>query len=340
MYIREHNRINDVLMVCINFILFRLDAFLQNLLNFSIYSIYQMSFLVLMRVYPINISLNTLVVIILCAHYLYAITYAVNDFINYYDDKALSRDLEKYSFYRFRFIQFIGRRFKGFAIQTLYYIALATISLSLLRTYNVNAYFVIIITLIFFFSSIAESISKKHTVMKHLSFTLQQIMKMFAFSYILSVVWLGAYDVYAFTIFLSWGLIFIGYTILRSSLENIYFNASLNRGSVINILTFVLHSLRNNPFTTLLSFSPYLVMIALFVYSCTMNFTSYAFKIFITTCVSHLILIPIWVFYFILAKIFGEKDKNIYHLLRRLLCKCLFLLVYFILVAAFLMWRF
>lgn len=333
MKLKYRNIINDILIVCINFVLFRLDAFLQNLINFLVYSIYQMCFLILMGVHPINISLSTLVVIMLCTHYLYAITYAVNDFVNYYDDRALSRDLGKYSFYRFRFIQFIGRRFEGFALQTLYYVALATISLSLLKEYNVNTCFVITLTLIFFFLSIVESLSKKRTVMKHLSFTLQQIMKMFAFSYLLGVVWLGAYDVYAFTIFLSWGLIFIGYTILRSGLENIYFNDSLSRGSVISMLSSILHSSRDKPFTTLLSFSPYLMMIALFVYTCTINFTSYTLKIFIAIGVSHLILVPVWVFYFILAKVFGEKDKNIYQLLRRLVCKCLFLLIYFLVVA-------
>jgi len=335
MKLKDHNTINDVLMVCINFVLFRFDAFLQNLINFLVYSIYQMSFLILMDIHPINISLSTLVVIMLCTHYLYAITYAVNDFVNYYDDRALSRDLGKYSFYRFRFIQFIGRRLEGFALQTLYYVALATISLSLLKEYNVNTYFVITLTSIFLFLSLVESLSKKRSVMKHLSFTLQQIMKMFTFSYLLSIVWLGAYDVYVFTIFLSWGLIFIGYTVLRSSLENIYFNEFLNRSSVINMLPFMLHSLRNKPFTTLLLFSPHLAMIALFAYTCAMNFISYAFKIFIAIGVSHLILIPVWAFYFILAKVFGEKDRNIYQLLRRLLCKCLFLLIYFILVAAF-----
>jgi len=339
MKLRDHNIISDILIVCINFALFRLDAFLQNLINFLVYSVYQISFLILMSVHTINVSLSTLVVIMLCTHCLYAITYAVNDFINYYDDRALSRDLEKYSFYRFRFIQFVGRRIEGFALQTLYYVALATISLSLLKEYNANTYLVITLTLIFFFLSIAESLSKKRTLMKHLSFTLQQIMKMFAFSYLLSVVWLGAYDVYAFTIFLSWGLIFIGYTILRSSLENIYLNDSLSRGTIVNTLSFILHSLRNKPFTTLLSFSPYSAMIALFVYTCTMNFTTCTFKIFIATGVSHLVLMPVWAFYFILAKVFGEKDKNIYQLLRRLLYKCLFLLIYFILVAAFLIWR-
>jgi hypothetical protein len=339
MKLRYHNMINNVLIAFLNFASFRLDAFLQNLINFVIYSIYQMCFLILMSAYPINISLSSLVIIMLFTHYLYAITYAINDFINYYDDRALSRDLEKYSFYKFRFIQFIGKRFEGFALQTLYYAIWATVSLSFLKEYDVNTYFVIIITLIFLSLSVVESLSPKRTFMKHLSFTLQQITKMSAFSYLLSVVWLGTYDVYAFTIFLSWGLLFIGYTTLRSSLENIYFNDSLNRRSVIT-LSFILHSLRNKTFTTLLSFSPYLVMIALFVYTSTISLASYTFKIFITTVISHLIILPIWAFYFILAKVFGEKDKNIYQLLRRLLFKCLFLLIYFILIATFLTWRF
>jgi len=338
MKLRDHDRIIDVLTVCINFILFRLDAFLQNLINFLAYSIYQMCFLLLMVVHPTNISLSTLVVIMLCTHYLYAITYAVNDFVNYYDDRVLSCDLEKYSFYKFRFIQFIGRRLEGFALQTIYYVALTAISLSLLKEYNVNTYFVITLTLVFFFLSIVESLSKKRTVMKHLSFTWQQIMKMFAFSYLLGVIYLGAYDRFAFTIFLSWGLIFIGYVILRSSLENIYSNYSLSRGSVINMFSLTWHSLCNKFFTTLLSFSPYLVMIASYIYTYIVDLTSYTFKIFVVTGASHLALIPVWVFYFILTKIFGEKDKNIYYLLGRLVCKCLFLLVYSILVVTFLVW--
>jgi hypothetical protein len=336
MKLGDHNIKDNVLMVCINFVLFRFDAFLQNLINFFIYSIYQIFFLLLMSMHPTSISLSTLVVIMLCTHYLYAITYAVNDFVNYYDDRALSYDLEKYSFYMLRFIQFIGRRLEGFVLQAIYYVALAAISLSILKEYNVNTYFAITLTLIFFFLSIVESHSKKRTIMKHLSFTSQQIMKMFAFSYLLSIVWLGAYDVFAFTIFLSWGLIFIGYTVLRSTLENIYSNDSLSSESVINMFSLTWRSLRNKSFTTIiLSFSPYLLMIALYFYTCLVYLTSYTFKICIVTGVSHLILIPVWVFYFILAKIFGEKDKSIYHLIRRLGYKCLFLLIYFTFVLAF-----
>jgi hypothetical protein len=333
MKLRDHNVIKDVLMVSINFVLFRFDAFLQNLINFSIFSIYQISFLSLMNGmngHPINISLSMLIITMSCTHYLYAITYAVNDFINFYDDKALSYDPEKYSFYKFRFIQYIGRRLEGFILQIFYYAALAAISLNFLKEYNVNTYYVITLILIFFLLSVVESFSKKRTVMKHISFTLQQIMKMFSFSYLLSTGFLGTYNIFAFTIFLLWGLIFIGYVILRSSLENIYFDYYLSKGSVFNMFRNVWNSLGDKPFTTLLSFSPYLVMIILCVYISIVNLTSYTLKIFVPAGISHLILVPVWVFYFILAKIFGEKDRNIYQLLRRLVFKCSFLMIYFI----------
>jgi len=77
-------------------------------------------------------------------------------------------------------------------------------------------------------------------------------------------------------------------------------------------------------------------MLTLYVYVCIVGLANYVFKIIIIAGISHLMLTPVWIFYFILAKVFGEKDKNIYNLLKRLMCKYLFLLVYFILVITFL----
>jgi len=160
-------------------------------------------FLSFLTAYTFNVSITTLIIIMIGTHYLYAITYAINDFINYHDDRALSYNPEKYSFYKFRFIQFSGRRLGGFLLQTFYYIALTAIFLDFLRKYNVKIFSMIILILAFILLSIVESLSKNNVITKRLSFTLQQIMKMFAFSYIFNIVYTGTYDAVAFMIFLS-----------------------------------------------------------------------------------------------------------------------------------------
>ncbi len=323
---RDYSKFVDIFIVSMNFVLIRVDAFLQNAVNFLAYSLYQTVFLSLLD-NLLTISLTKILLISLGVHFLYSITYMLNDFINYYDDRSLSYDRNKYSFYKLRLIQFLGRRLEGFIIQASYYTIIFCTLLYLLRERHTMVYSIVLIVLAFIILSIIESLSKKKTLTKHLSLVLQQITKVLAFSYMLNAIYLGVYDELALIAFLSWGLVFIGYATLRGVFEHVCHDCSLGEGNLMkDIPLSLLYLFYRRPFIALLTLSPYFLIIILYIYLA--GLIGQSLKILVATGISHLMLTPIWLFYLILTKILGEKDKDLYQLLMRLILKFIFLLVY------------
>jgi hypothetical protein len=326
--LRGYSKFVSIFIVSMNFILIRVDAFLQNLITFLTYVIYQMMFLSLLAG-PLTIPLSTSLLISLYIHLLYSITYIINDFINYYDDRSLSYDQDRYSFYKLRIIQFLGRRLEGFVIQVSYYTIILCILFYLLRKYHITVYSTILTVLTFIILSVIESFSRKRTLAKHFSFTLQQITKVFVFSYVLNTIHLRLYSELVLVTFISWGLIFIGYVTLRGVFENVCYNCSSKENNLVkNIPLSLLRLLYRRPFIALLSLSLYLSIVVLYIYLAVL--IGRLPEIFIVTGLSHLMLAPIWLFYFILARILGEKDRNIYRLLTRLTLKLIFLIAYYL----------
>jgi len=324
-----YHRFIDKIIAYANLITFRLDAFLQNQIHFLMYIIYWVWFLYFNDI-SIHITMTSMSVVILSVHYLYAITYALNDFINYYEDRKLSSDPYKFSFYRLRFVQFYGKRFEGFLIQLAYYAIVLIAIIHVMMIFKTDLYVVITTILSFILMSIIESAFKKGTSGKHLAFISQQMLKLFLLSYILGAVFTNSYNYTEFIVFSSWCLIFIGYMTVRSIREN--FKLQLNKPPdsdlIHSMLVSVFHLFNNNPPKALLLLSPWLFVIVLFCYSVIL-FGS-PLKILLITITSHLLIAPIWIFNLVLAKILGVEDRTLYQLLKRLILKYLAVIVYYI----------
>jgi len=323
-----YHRFVDKIVAYANLITFRLDAFLQNQIHFLMYTIYWMWFLYFNDI-SIHITVTSMLAVILSVHYLYAITYALNDFINYYEDRKLSSDPYKFSFYRLRFVQFYGKRFEGFLIQLAYYAIVLVVIICVMMISKTDLYIVIAIILSLILMSIIESVFKKGTSGKHLAFISQQILKLFLLSYILGVVFTNSYNYIEFIVFLTWCLMFIGYTTIRSIHENFKLqpnkppDSDLIRSMLVNIF----HLFNNSPPKALLLLSPWLFVVVLFCYAVIL-FGS-PLKILLTAITSHLLIAPIWIFSLVLAKMFGVKDRTLYQLLKRLVLKYLAVIIYY-----------
>jgi len=323
-----HRRFIDKFVAYVNLLTFRLDAFLQNQIYFLTYITYWMWFLHFSNV-SVYLKATSLLIVILSTHYLYAITYALNDFINYYEDRKLSSDPCKFSFYRLRFIQFYGKRLAGFFIQLGYYVMVLTVILHVMKMLSVDFLILIVTISSFMLVSVVESIFRKGTLSKHLAFVLQQILKLFLLSYILSIVFTGSYNFLELVIFFTWCLVYIGYTTLRSMYENfkLKLNKLLDDETAHSMLISIFHFFSNNH-QVLISLSPWLLITVLLGYTIT-SFES-PLKILIVAITSHLVVAPIWILNLVLAKMLGVKDRTLYQLLKRLMLKYLAVIIYYI----------
>lgn len=177
----------EILHVTLNIVFFRFYHFLQNCVDF----IYVASLVLYMcsqaydPLYTISIScLCNIFLLVLFSHFLYSITYVVNDYINYKDDFAIKfNDPDKYSFYEYRPIQYFGK-LVVYPLIVIYIIFVSVIWHSMFVNI-LTIYEIALIVLFYSILSISESLSKKGSVKRRTFFLLQLYSKYMTFAILL-----------------------------------------------------------------------------------------------------------------------------------------------------------
>lgn len=168
---------SELARVALNVMFLRFDSFLQNCIDF----IYIGSLILYMHVQGRSLFVITdLTSLVVFSHFLYSVTYIINDYINYEDDFVIkSVDLGKYSFYRYRPIQYFGKR----SIHLFIFIYVAyTFVFWYFFSSIITVSEIILLIVLYSLLSIFESLSKKKSAKKRLSFLLQLYSKYTVFT--------------------------------------------------------------------------------------------------------------------------------------------------------------
>lgn len=204
----------DRLILLLNKFVYRVDAFLQNIIDFLWGALY---LILLDRSLGLGLkaSLFDVYVCIIVVHMIYMITYVINDYINYFDDLSKASQPSLYSFYMLRPVQY----FKRSPLCLSYFSLLSIISaLVLIRLCFPNVMFIILLIFIPILS-IIESYASKWSFIKLCSFYAQRMVKYTLFSFLLQYLFVdGLENLKAVAIF-PWILSITAYVSLRTYVE-------------------------------------------------------------------------------------------------------------------------
>lgn len=277
----------ELLIVIFNLITIRLEHFLQNYIDF-IYIAVLLNFCISSS--P-KFSLLTITVMPIFAHFLYSITYIINDYINYHDDLLLrDQDPQKYSFYKYRPMQYFGKK-----IIVLLMVLYLTYIAILLRFISLKIYEAALIISIFSLLAIAESTAKKGTTVKMYIFFFQLLTKYIVFSVLLLIYSIGILP-------LQDSVLVAFYCVLPYALYRALGGILKGPGKQMRKILVVAMIIFVSAYALLSFFQRYL---------------------FIGILKAHLIVsVPFVVFIIgIPAMLFGITDRNVYELYRRLIIK-------------------
>lgn len=292
----------DLAIAIINAIFIRLGHFLQNSIDFiyiASYLVYVYSRWLSMPLQPLDVL--SILMLVIFSHFIYSITYIINDYINYGDDLSIKAlDPEKYSFYMYRPIQYFGKAV------TIVLLLIYTIYVSLfwrfINILTINS--LIEIVTLFAFLSILESTSKKWSVKKKTVFSFQLVVKYFVFALLLSKFFGLTLSLDALVSIIA---CVIPYTFYRSSqdkLKSVLLKRVRDIGSRSRNIIFIVT-----------------ITVVIIAVSMVIMFTQPNINLLLLYIVeAHLVVSMPFLFLTIVIplKLLGVNDKNIYSLYRRL----------------------
>jgi len=308
------NQVFEFTHVVLNITFFRFYHFLQNCVDFAyiaslilyMYIRIQSSLFIDSTTYLHHFFLLTLF-----SHFLYSITYIINDYINYEEDLAIKMiDVDKYSFYKYRPIHYFGKRITGilvFVYATYVFILWRFMFVRILAIHEI-----ILIVLLFSCLSLFASLSKRKSFGKKCTFLLQLYSKYFVLAILLTRslgISISLYEI------LCIGLCISPYTLYRTFQDLLsYF--------------FLEHRMKENRCKGL-NYAAICILIA--IISVTLIIVVLNFSLIM---VHFLVSAPFATLVIVLPSlIFGRQDKTIYDLYKRSSVKLAFalLLLYMVL---------